>query len=54
MNASVLDNINGDLHQPSGIIYDSYPLVLDVFLALAYWEGLISGVIYSILVHPKP
>ena len=55
MNASVLENINGDLHQPSRIRYASYTLVLDVFIALAYWrKGLIYGVIQSVVVHPKP
>ena len=54
MNASVLEKLNGDLHQPSEIRYDSYPLVLDVFIALSYWKGLISDVIQSVLVHPKP
>ena len=54
MNASVLEKLNGDLHQPSGIRYNSYPLVLDVFITLAYWKGLISGVIQFVVVHPKP
>ena len=54
MNTSLLEKLNGDLHQPSGIRYASYPLVLDVFISLAYWNGLISGVIQSIVVYPKP
>ena len=45
MIASMLEKLNEDLHKLSGIRYDSYPLVLDVFIALAYWKGLISGVI---------
>ena len=51
---SVLEKINEDLHQPSVIRYNSYPLVLDAFISLVYWNGLISGVIQSIVVHPKP
>ena len=43
-----------DLHQPFGIRYASYPLVLDVFISLAYWKGLIYGVIQYVVVHPKP
>ena len=54
MNARILEKLNGDLHQSSGIRYASYPLVLDVFISLAYWNGLVSGVILSIVVHPKP
>ena len=54
MNASVLEKLNEHLHQPSGIKYASYPLVLDGFISLAYWNGLISGVIHSIVVNPKP
>ena len=54
MNASVLENIDRDLYQPSRIRYDSYPLVLDAFISLVYWNGLIFGVIQSIVVHPKP
>ena len=30
--------LNRDLLQPFGKKYDSYPLVLDVFIALAYWK----------------
>ena len=54
MIVSVLEKLNKDLHQPSKIRYDSYPLVLDVFIALAYWKVLISGVIQSVVVNPKP
>ena len=54
MIASMLEKLNKDLHQPSRIRYDSYPLVLDVFIALAYWKGLFSGVIQSVVVHPNP
>ena len=53
MNTSVLENLNRDLHQPSGIRYDSYPLVFDVFINLAYWLGLISSVIQSVVVPPS-
>ena len=53
MNTSVLEKLNRDLHHPFGIRYASYPLVLDVFIALAYWKGLISGVIQSVVVHLK-
>ena len=45
-----LENLNGDLLQPSRTRYDSYPLVLDVFISLAYWKGLISSVILSFVV----
>ena len=41
MNASVLEKLNGDLYQQSKIRYTSYPLVLDAFISLAYWNGLI-------------
>ena len=51
---SVVENLNGDLIQPSRIRYVSYPLVLAAFISLAYWNGLISGVIQSIVVYPKP
>ena len=54
MNASVLEKLNGDLHQLSRIMYDSCPLVLDGFISLVYWKGLIFGVIQSVVVHPKP
>ena len=53
MNISVLEKLNMDLHQSSEIRYDSYPLVLDVFISLAYWNGLISGVIQFVVVYPK-
>ena len=53
MNTSVLEKLNRDLHQPSGIRYDSYPLVLDVFIYLEYWNGLIYRVIKSIVVFPN-
>ena len=36
-----------------GIMYASYPLVLDAFIPLAYWNGLVSGVIRSVVVWPK-
>ena len=51
MNTSVLEKFNGDLHQPFGISYASYPLVLDVFISLAYWNGLIYGVIQYVVVY---
>ena len=54
MNVIVSEKLNGDLLQPSRIRYDSYPLVLDVFIALEYWKGLISSDIQSVVVHPKP
>ena len=54
MNTSVLENLNGDLHRPYGIRYASYPLVSDVFFSLAYWNLLISDVIQSVVVYPKP
>ena len=54
MNASVMENLNRDLHQLSEIRYASYSLVLDEFISLAHWIGLISGVIQSVVVHPKP
>ena len=50
----MLEKLNGDLHQLSIIRYASYPLVLDVFISLVYWNGLISGVIQYVVVHPKP
>ena len=53
MHTSVLEKLNGDLHQSSGTRYDSYPLVLDDFIALPYWKGLISRVILSVLVPPS-
>ena len=53
MNASMLENINEDLHQPYRIRYASYPSVLDAFISLAYWNELISGVIQSVLVYPS-
>ena len=49
-----VEKLNGDLHQPSVIRYASYPLVLDAFISLAYWNGLVYGVTQSVLVHPKP
>ena len=49
-----LEKLNEDLHQPFRIRYDSYPLVLYVFISLAYWKGLISSVTQSVVVHPKP
>ena len=54
MNTRMLEKLNGDVHQPSRIRYASYPLVLDVFISLAYWNGLFYGVTQSVLVHPKP
>ena len=50
----MLEKLNGDLHQPYGIRYASHPLVLDVFISLVYWKGLISGVILSVVVHLNP
>ena len=53
MNASMLEKLNEDLHQPFETRCDSYPLVFDVFISLAYWKILISGVILSIVVPPS-
>ena len=53
MNASVLEKLNGDLLQLSRTRYDSYASALDDFIALAYWKGLISGVILSVVVPPS-
>ena len=54
MNTNMLEKLNRDLHQPSEIRYASYPLLLDAFISLAYWNGLIFGVIQSVVVHPNP
>ena len=54
MNTNVLEKFNRDLHQPSKIRYASYPLLLDAFISLAYWNGLISGLIQFVVVHPNP
>ena len=37
-------NLNGDLHQPSGIRYESISFSVRCLVSLAYREGLISGV----------
>ena len=50
----MLEKLNGDLLQPSRIKYVLYPLLLEAFVSLAYWNGLISGVIQSVVVYPKP
>ena len=50
----MLEKLNEDLHQPSGIRHASYHLVLDGYISLAYWNRLISGVIQFVVVHPKP
>ena len=54
MNTSMFEKLNEDLNQPFEIRYASYPLMLDAFISLAYWNGLIYGVIQSVVVHPKP
>ena len=54
MNASVLEKLNGYLHQSSGIRYASYHLMFDVFISLTYWNGLISGVTQFVVFCPKP
>ena len=53
-NKGMLENLNENLHQSFGIRYVSYPLVLDLFISLVYWNGLIFGVIQSVVVYPKP
>ena len=52
--ASVVENLNGDLLQPSGIRYVLHHLVLALFISTIYGNGLIFGVMFSILVYPNP
>ena len=52
--ASVVEKLNGDLLQPSRIRYVLHHLVLALFVSTIYGNGLIFGVIMSIVVHPKP
>ena len=52
--ASLVEKLNGDLLQPSRIRYTFYPLVLALFISIAYGNGLIYGVIQYVLVYPKP
>ena len=42
--------LNGDLHQPSRIRYESRSFSVRYLLSLAYWKGLISGVKLSVVV----
>ena len=51
---SRVENLNGDLHQPSGIGMFRDPLVLDVLFLLHIGKELISVVTLSVVVHPKP
>ena len=41
---------NGDLHQPSGIRYESRSFSVSCLISLAYRKGLISGVKLSVVV----
>ena len=45
-----LEKLNGDLHQPSGIRYESRSFSVICLVSLTYKEGLISGVKLSIVV----
>ena len=54
MNTSVLEKVIKDLDQRSRIRYTLYPLVLDALISLAYWNGLIFGVIEYVVVYPRP
>ena len=47
---NVVKNLNGDLHQPSGIRYKSRSFSVRYLVSLAYRKGLISGVKLSIVV----
>ena len=50
----MVEKLNGDLLQPSGIRCVQYPLVLALFISIAYGNGLISGVILFVVVYPNP
>ena len=43
--------LNGDLHQPSGIRYQSRAFSVRCLVSLAYREGWISGVNLSVVVR---
>ena len=45
-----LEKLNGDLHQPSGIRYESRSFSVRCLVSIAYREGLISGVNMSVVV----
>ena len=45
-----VENLNGDLHQPSGIRYESRSFSVRYLVSLAYRKGLISGVKLSVVV----
>ena len=45
-----VEKLNGDLHQPSGIRYESRSFSVSCLVSLAYRKGLISGVKMSIVV----
>ena len=50
LNTSVLEKINGDLHQPFGIRYVSSSFSVRCLVSLAYWKGLISAVTLFVMV----
>ena len=45
-----MENLNGDLHQPSGIRYVSISFSVRCLVSLAYEKGLISTVTLSVVV----
>ena len=45
-----MENLNGDLHQPSGIRYELRSFSVRYLVSLAYRKGLIFGVKLSVVV----
>ena len=50
----MVENINRDILQLFGIGYAFYPLLLALFISIAYGNGLISGIILFVVVYPNP